>query len=136
MRLHDGRVVPALMGAALRGEPLNIFGDGSQTRSFCYVDDLLEGICRLMESDEHLPTNIGNPVEMSILEFAKSVNKVVGSNFPIEFTPLPKDDPKIRKPDITKAKALLDWAPTIDLETGLAMSLDYFKERVAEEAQN
>ena len=135
MRLHDGRVVPALMGAALRGEPLNIFGDGSQTRSFCYVDDLLEGICRLMESDEHLPTNIGNPVEMSILEFAKHVNKVVGSDYPITFTPLPKDDPKIRKPDITKAKALLDWEPTIDLATGLKLSLDYFKERVAEETQ-
>jgi dTDP-glucose 4,6-dehydratase len=135
MRLHDGRVVPALMGSALRGEPLNIFGDGSQTRSFCYVDDLLEGICRLMESDEHLPTNIGNPVEMSILEFAKAVNKVVGSDFPIEFTPLPKDDPKVRKPDITKAKTLLGWEPTIDLATGLEMSLSYFKQRVSEETE-
>jgi dTDP-glucose 4,6-dehydratase len=133
MRLHDGRVVPALMGSALRGEALTIFGDGSQTRSFCYVDDLLEGICRLMESEEHLPTNIGNPVEMSILEFAKAVNQVVGSSQPIEFLPLPENDPKIRKPDISKAKALLDWEPTIDLATGLAKSLDYFRTRVAEE---
>jgi len=133
MRLHDGRVVPALMGSALRGEALTIFGDGSQTRSFCYVDDLLEGICRLMESDEHLPTNIGNPVEMSILEFAKAVNQVVGSSQPIAFLPLPENDPKIRKPDITKAKALLGWEPTIDLATGLAKSLEYFRTRVAEE---
>ena len=135
MRLHDGRVVPALMGSALRGEALTIFGDGSQTRSFCYVDDLLEGICRLMESDEHLPTNVGNPVEMSILEFAKAVNEVVGSSQPIQFDPLPENDPKIRKPDITKAKALLDWQPTIDLKTGLKMSLDYFTTRVAEETE-
>jgi dTDP-glucose 4,6-dehydratase len=135
MRLHDGRVVPALMGSALRGEALTIFGDGSQTRSFCYVDDLLEGICRLMESDEHLPTNVGNPVEMSILEFAKAVNEVVGSSQPIQFDPLPENDPKIRKPDITKAKALLNWEPTIDLKTGLMKSLDYFRTRVAEEAE-
>ena len=135
MRLHDGRVVPALMGSALRGEALTIFGDGSQTRSFCYVDDLLEGICRLMESDEHLPTNVGNPVEMSILEFAKAVNEVVGSSQPIQFDPLPENDPKIRKPDITKAKALLDWQPTIDLKTGLKMSLEYFTTRVAEETE-
>ena len=135
MRLHDGRVVPALMGSALRGEALTIFGDGSQTRSFCYVDDLLEGIYRLMESDEHLPTNIGNPVEMSILDFAQEVNRVVGSSQPIAFTPLPENDPKIRKPDITKAKALLDWEPTIDLATGLQLSLEYFRTRVAEEEQ-
>lgn len=135
MRLNDGRVVPSLMGCALRGEALSIYGDGSQTRSFCYVDDLLEGIQRLMESDEHLPTNIGNPVEMSILEFAEAVNEVVGSTFPIEFGPLPENDPKVRRPDITKAKALLNWEPTIALKEGLERSLDYFKECVAAESQ-
>ncbi|MDA0667544.1 MAG: SDR family oxidoreductase [Planctomycetota bacterium] len=135
MRLNDGRVVPSLMRSALRGEALSIFGDGSQTRSFCYVDDLLEGIQRLMESEEHLPTNIGNPVEMSILEFAEAVNQVVGSTFPIEFGPLPENDPKVRRPDITKAKALLDWEPSIALKEGLEKSLDYFKQCVAEEGQ-
>jgi dTDP-glucose 4,6-dehydratase len=135
MRLNDGRVVPSLMGSALRGEALSIYGDGSQTRSFCYVDDLLEGIQRLMESEEHLPTNIGNPVEMSILEFAEAVNQVVGSTFPIEFGPLPENDPKVRRPDISKAKALLDWEPSIALKEGLEKSLDYFKKCVAEEGQ-
>lgn len=135
MRLNDGRVVPSLMGCALRGEALSIYGDGSQTRSFCFVDDLLEGIQRLMESDEILPTNIGNPVEMSILEFAEAVNEVVGSTYPIEFGPLPENDPKVRRPDITKAKALLDWEPTIPLKEGLERSLDYFKECVAAESQ-
>ena len=133
MRLNDGRVVPALMRGALRNEALTIFGDGSQTRSFCYVDDLLEGIQRLMESDEVLPTNIGNPDEKSILEFAQAVNDVVGSEHPIEFGPLPENDPKVRRPDISKAKRVLDWEPQIDLADGLAMSLDYFRERVAEE---
>lgn len=135
MRLNDGRVVPSLMGSALRGEALSIYGDGSQTRSFCYVDDLLEGIQRLMESEEHLPTNIGNPVEMSILEFAEAVNQVVGSTFPIEFGPLPENDPKVRRPDISKAIALLDWEPSIALKEGLEKSLDYFKQCVAEEGQ-
>ncbi|MFK5955813.1 MAG: SDR family oxidoreductase [Planctomycetota bacterium] len=136
MRLNDGRVVPSLMGSALRGEPLSIFGDGSQTRSFCYVDDLLEGIQRLMESEEHLPTNIGNPVELSILDLAQAVNEVVGSEFPIKFGPLPENDPKVRRPDISKAKALLDWEPTIWLKEGLEKSLQYFKDCVAEEAKN
>lgn len=136
MRLNDGRVVPALMRGALRGEALSIFGDGSQTRSFCYVDDLLEGIQRLMESDEVLPTNIGNPDEKSILEFAQAVNDVVGSDHPIEFGPLPENDPKVRRPDITKAKRVLDWEPTISLKQGLEMSLDYFRERVAEEVNS
>ena len=134
MRLNDGRVVPSLMGSALRGEALSIHGDGSQTRSFCFVDDLLEGIQRLMESEEHLPTNIGNPVEMSILEFAEAVNQVVGSEFPISFGPLPENDPKVRRPDITKAKQLLDWEPTIALKEGLERSLEYFQQRVLEEA--
>ncbi|MGB0952199.1 MAG: UDP-glucuronic acid decarboxylase family protein [Planctomycetota bacterium] len=136
MRLNDGRVVPALMRGALRGEALSIFGDGSQTRSFCYVDDLLEGIQRLMESDEILPTNIGNPDEKSILEFAEAVNEVVGSQHPIEFGPLPENDPKVRRPDISKAKRVLDWEPTISLKQGLEMSLDYFRERVAEEVNS
>jgi len=135
MRLNDGRVVPSLMGSALRGEALSIYGDGSQTRSFCYVDDLLEGIQRLMESKEHLPTNIGNPVEMSILEFAEAVNEVVGSTFPIEFGPLPENDPKVRRPDISKAKALLDWEPSISLKEGLEKSLQYFKDCVAAEGE-
>jgi dTDP-glucose 4,6-dehydratase len=132
MRLNDGRVVPALMAAALRGEALTIFGDGSQTRSFCYVDDLLRGIMLLMESDEELPVNIGNPVEMSILQFAEAVNEVVGSEHPIQFAPLPKDDPKVRRPDITRAREILGWEPTIDLREGLRRSLDYFRERVGE----
>lgn len=136
MRLNDGRVVPALMRGALRGEALSIFGDGSQTRSFCYVDDLLEGIQRLMESEEVLPTNIGNPDEKSILQFAEAVNEVVGSQHPIEFGPLPENDPKVRKPDISKAKRVLDWEPTISLAEGLKMSLDYFRERVAEEVNS
>ncbi len=132
MRLNDGRVVPALMAAALRGEALTIFGDGSQTRSFCFVDDLLRGIMLLMESDEELPVNIGNPVEMSILQFAEAVNEVVGSEHPIQFAPLPKDDPKVRRPDITRAREILGWEPTIDLREGLRRSLDYFRERVGE----
>ncbi len=132
MRLNDGRVVPALMAAAIRGEALTIFGDGSQTRSFCFVDDLLRGIMLLMESDEELPVNIGNPVEMSILQFAEAVNEVVGSEHPIQFAPLPKDDPKVRRPDITRAREILGWEPTIDLREGLRRSLDYFRERVGE----
>jgi len=135
MRLNDGRVVPALMAEALRNQALTIFGDGSQTRSFCYVDDLLHGIMLLMESDEELPVNIGNPVEMSILEFAKAVNEVVGSEHPIAFGPLPENDPKVRRPDITRARTILGWEPTIDLREGLRRSLRYFQDRVAEEDQ-
>ena len=127
MRLNDGRVVPALMCNAILGEPLTINGDGMQTRSFCYVDDLIDGIFKLMMSDEHLPTNVGNPVEMTILEFAETVNKVVGSEHSITFRPMPEDDPLVRRPDISKAKAVLGWEPTIALEQGLEMSLDYFK---------
>ena len=134
MRLHDGRVVPSLMGSALRGEPLTIHGDGSQTRSFCFVDDLLEGIQRLMESDEVLPTNIGNPVEMSILQFAETVKEVVGTEVPISLGPLPENDPKVRRPDISKAKRILDWEPQVALKEGLERSLDYFRQRVSEEA--
>ncbi|MDP6962951.1 MAG: SDR family oxidoreductase [Planctomycetota bacterium] len=127
MRLDDGRVVPALMCGAINGEPLTINGDGKQTRSFCYVDDLIDGIFKLMMSDEHLPTNVGNPVEMTILEFAETVNKVVGSEHSIEFRPMPEDDPQVRRPDISKAKEVLNWEPKISLERGLELSLDYFK---------
>ncbi len=133
MRLNDGRVVPALMSEALRNQALTIFGDGSQTRSFCFVDDLLRGIMMLMESNEEMPVNIGNPVEMSILEFAKAVNDVVGSEHPIEFGPLPENDPKVRRPDITRAKEILGWEPTVDLREGLRRSLSYFQQRVEEE---
>ena len=129
---HDGRVVSNFIMQALQGQDITVFGDGSQTRSFCFVDDLLRGIMLLMESDEELPVNIGNPVEMSILQFAEAVNEVVGSEHPIQFAPLPKDDPKVRRPDITRAREILGWEPTIDLREGLRRSLDYFRERVGE----
>jgi len=130
MRLRDGRALPAFMSQALRGEPLTIFGDGSQTRSFCYVDDLVEGLWRLLRSDEHLPVNIGNPVEMTILQFAQAVLKVTGSSSKLEFKPLPVDDPKVRQPDITKARRLLGWEPKVGLEEGLARTLEHFRPRV------
>jgi dTDP-glucose 4,6-dehydratase len=133
LQANDGRVISNFMMQALRGEPLTIYGDGSQTRSFCYCSDLIEGIVRLSKSDEHLPTNIGNPVEFSMLECAKEVQTLVGSNSGIVFQPLPQDDPKQRKPDITKAKTLLGWEPKVPLAEGLAKSLDYFKQCVAAE---
>ncbi len=133
MRMNDGRALPAFMGQALRGEPLTVFGDGSQTRSFCYVDDLVEGIWRLLQSDEALPVNIGNPHEMTILEFAQNVLELTGSKSEIVFKDLPVDDPKIRQPDIGKAKALLDWEPKIPLETGLERTLAYFRTKVQPE---
>jgi len=131
MRLRDGRALPAFMSQALRGEPLTVFGDGSQTRSFCYVDDLVEGIWRLLNSKEHLPTNIGNPAEMTILQFAQAVLKATGSKSGIEFKPLPVDDPKVRQPDITKARRILGWEPKVALEDGLVRTLDHFRSRVA-----
>jgi dTDP-glucose 4,6-dehydratase len=130
MRLNDGRALPAFMSQALRGEPITVFGDGSQTRSFCYVDDLVEGIWRLLHSEEHLPTNIGNPAEMTILEFAKKVRELTGSTSKIIFRELPQDDPKVRQPDITKARRVLGWEPKVDLATGLARTLDYFRGRM------
>ncbi len=130
MRLKDGRALPAFMGQAVRGEPITVFGDGSQTRSFCYVSDLCEGIYRLLMSDEIEPVNIGNPSEISILEFAKEVIKVTGSSSTIEFKPLPVDDPKVRQPDITKAKRLLSWEPTVGLEEGLSATLEDFRPRI------
>ena len=126
MALNDGRVVPAFIDQALRGAPLSVFGDGSQTRSFCYVSDLVEGLIRLSESDERFPVNLGNPVEMSILEFANGIRKRFGNKIGIEFRELPSDDPKLRRPDITKAKRILGWEPKVPLEEGLTLTIDYF----------
>jgi dTDP-glucose 4,6-dehydratase len=130
MRVNDGRVVPAFISQALRNEPLTVFGDGSQTRSFCYYSDLIEGIYRLLMSDEVQPTNIGNPSEMTVLQFAQEIKRLTGTSAPIEFRPLPEDDPKIRRPDISKAKRLLDWEPKVPLEEGLTRTIDYFRKVV------
>ena len=127
MRINDGRVVPAFISQALRDEPMTVFGDGSQTRSFCYVSDLVEGIYRLLMSNETLPVNIGNPNEMTVLQFAQEIKRLTGTKAPIEFRPLPEDDPKIRRPDITKAKKLLEWEPKVPLEAGLKRTIDYFQ---------
>ena len=132
MQLNDGRVVPNFMKQALLGEDLTVYGDGSQTRSFCYVSDEIDGFIRLSKSDEPEPVNIGNPSEFTILECARRVLAVTGSDSKIRYEALPQDDPKQRRPDITKARRLLDWEPKIDLEKGLKMSLDYFREAVAE----
>jgi dTDP-glucose 4,6-dehydratase len=127
LQANDGRVISNLMMQALRGEPLTIYGDGSQTRSFCYVSDLIDGIVRLSKSAEHMPVNIGNPNEWTILECAKEVQSLLGVGGEIVFKPLPQDDPTRRRPDITRAKDLLGWSPKISLREGLAMSLDYFR---------
>jgi dTDP-glucose 4,6-dehydratase len=134
MQLNDGRVVPNFMKQALRGEDLTVYGDGSQTRSFCYVRDEIEGFMRLAKSSEYMPVNIGNPNEFTILECAQQVLKVTGSKSKIAYEPLPQDDPKQRQPDITKARQLLSWEPRIDLTTGLRMSLDYFRSAVEEKS--
>ena len=131
MRLDDGRVLPTFMKQALCGEPISIFGDGSQTRSFCYVDDLIEGIVRLLHSDESDPVNIGNPDEITIGEFAEEVVKLTGSRSSITYLPLPEDDPKVRKPDITKARAVLGWSPATNRTDGVASTLDYFVNEVS-----
>ncbi|MDX1583548.1 MAG: UDP-glucuronic acid decarboxylase family protein [Thermoanaerobaculia bacterium] len=130
MRLRDGRVVPAFMSQALRGEPMTVFGDGSQTRSFCYVADLIEGIFRLLMSDEVGPVNIGNPYEMTVLEFAKTIRDLTGSRSEIVFEPLPTDDPKVRRPDISRARELLGWEPEVSLEQGLERTSRYFAEKL------
>jgi len=127
MRLNDGRVLPAFIGQALRGEDLTVFGDGSQTRSFCYVDDQVEGIFRLLMSDHHLPVNIGNPDEITILQFAEEIIKLTGTNQKIITKPLPQDDPKQRKPDIRKAQELLGWQPKVGRAEGLEITYAYFK---------
>ncbi|MEZ5047031.1 MAG: UDP-glucuronic acid decarboxylase family protein [Chitinophagaceae bacterium] len=131
MRLNDGRALPAFMSQALHGEPITVFGDGSQTRSFCFVDDLIEGIYRLLLSDYHLPVNIGNPVEISLKDFAEEIKELVGSRSEIIYQPLPQDDPKQRQPDISKAKEILGWEPKINRREGLKITLDYFKEALA-----
>lgn len=133
MRLNDGRALPAFIGQALRGEDLTVFGDGSQTRSFCYVDDLIEGIYRLLMSDYVFPVNIGNPNEISLKDFAEEVIKLTGTNQKIVYKDLPKDDPKQRQPDITKAKEILGWQPTINRAEGLQKTYDYFKNLPQEE---
>ena len=127
MRPRDGRVVPALICQALAGEPMTVFGDGSQTRSFCYVSDLIEGIYRLLQSEEKEPTNIGNPAELSVLDFARTIQKLTGTKSEIVHRPLPVDDPKVRQPDITKARAKLGWEPKVRLEDGLRRTIDYFR---------
>ena len=136
MRLNDGRVLPAFIGQALRGEDLTIFGDGSQTRSFCYVDDLVEGIYRLLLCDYAYPVNIGNPNEITIRDFAEEIIKLTGTNQKIVFNPLPKDDPKQRQPDITKAKEILGWSPKVSRSEGLKLTYDYFKSLPKEDLYN
>jgi dTDP-glucose 4,6-dehydratase len=130
MRLNDGRALPNFLHQALVGEPITVYGDGKQTRSFCYVSDLIDGIYRLLESNEHEPVNIGNPHEITILEFAERVRALVGATAPIVFHPLPQDDPKQRCPDIAKARRILHWEPKINLEEGLRITYDYFKQKV------
>ena len=130
MRINDGRVVPNFIFQALHGQPLTIYGQGEQTRSFCYVSDLVEGALRLLNSDENDPTNIGNPTEMTILEFATLVNEITGNAGGIVFKPLPEDDPKQRKPDISKARALLDWEPTVALREGLVATIADYRRRL------
>lgn len=130
MRLDDGRVVPNFIGQAFRGEPLTVYGDGSQTRSFCYVSDLVEGIFRLLSCDFHEPVNLGNPNEMTILDFAKEIIELSGSKSQIVFKPLPQDDPRVRQPDITRARKLLGWEPVVSRKDGLEKTLDYFKAKI------
>jgi dTDP-glucose 4,6-dehydratase len=131
MRPRDGRVVPALISQALAGEPLTVFGDGSQTRSFCYVADLIDGIYRLLLSSETSPVNIGNPAELSVLDFARTIRNLTGTKSEIVFKPLPLDDPRVRQPDITRAKKLLDWEPRVALEEGLGRTIEFFRKEVA-----
>jgi dTDP-glucose 4,6-dehydratase len=130
MRLRDGRAVPAFMSQALRNEYVTIFGDGTQTRSFCYVSDLVEGLLRLMATQTSDPVNIGNPREVTITEIAKTIIALVGSKSRLVYRPLPVDDPKQRRPDITRARTLLGWEPTVDLDEGLPKTVEYFKKRL------
>ncbi len=131
MRLDDGRVVPSLVAQALRGEALTVFGDGSQTRSFCFVDDNVEGMWRLLRSDVGDPVNIGNPEEMTILQFAEAVRRHTGIATPIVFAPLPQDDPRLRRPDVSRARELLGWAPAVDFEEGMRRTVPWFRARLA-----
>jgi dTDP-glucose 4,6-dehydratase len=133
MRLHDGRVVPNFIMQALRGEPLTVYGQGQQTRSFQYVDDLVDGINKLLASEHHLPVNIGNPHEMTVLEFAEKIIALTGSTSKIVYKPLPEDDPQVRQPDITKARKILNWEPKVKLEEGLMKTIEYFSARLKEQ---
>jgi dTDP-glucose 4,6-dehydratase len=130
MRLNDGRVVPAFIGQALTGEPMTIFGDGSQTRSFCFVSDLIDGIFRLMMSDFHEPVNIGNPREMTIREFGEEIRRITGTTSQIEHKPLPVDDPKVRQPDISRARKVLGWEPKVDFDKGISETIEFFRGKV------
>ena len=130
MRVRDGRAVPAFMSQALRNEDVTVFGDGSQTRSFCYVSDLVDGIIRLMLSKENMPTNIGNPAEMTIKQIAETIIEMTGSTSTIIYQPLPEDDPRVRKPDITRARTLLGWEPKVELREGLTKTIEYFRTKV------
>jgi dTDP-glucose 4,6-dehydratase len=132
MRMRDGRVVPNFITQALKGEPLTVYGQGEQTRSFQYVDDLVAGIQKLLESNENLPVNIGNPHEMTVLEFAKTIIKITGSKSDIVYKPLPQDDPQVRQPDISKAKSVLGWEPKVALEEGLRLTVEYFRQKLAQ----
>jgi dTDP-glucose 4,6-dehydratase len=135
MRLRDGRVVPAFIGQALSGIPLTIFGDGAQTRSFCYVSDLIDGIFRLSQSDFHEPVNIGNPREMTIKQFAEEIIRITGTKSGIEYKPLPVDDPEVRQPDISRAKKILGWEPKVEFEEGITRTIEYFREWLERAAQ-
>ena len=129
MRLRDGRVVPAFIGQALEGSSITVFGDGSQTRSFCYVSDLVDGIFRLSQSETHEPVNIGNPREMSILEFAEKIKELIDTGSTIEFRPLPEDDPKVRQPNISRAEEILNWQPQVPFEEGIVETIGYFRKK-------
>jgi dTDP-glucose 4,6-dehydratase len=130
MRLDDGRVVPNFVSQALRGQPLTVYGDGRQTRSFCFVSDLIDGIYRLLLSAEVYPVNIGNPAEITIRAFAEKINELTGNPGGIRFEPLPKDDPRQRQPDITKARAILQWQPKVGLDDGMARTVEWFQQRL------
>ena len=131
MQLQDGRVVPAFLDQALRGEPITIFGDGSQTRSFCYVRDMVDGLTRLMMSDERYPVNLGNPQELTILQFADKIRELTGARVPLKFEPLPEDDPKRRQPDIAKARSVLGWSPKVALDEGLRETVAWFQQKLS-----
>jgi dTDP-glucose 4,6-dehydratase len=130
MRVNDGRAVPAFISQALRNDDVTIFGDGSQTRSFTYITDLVDGILRLMQSDANDPVNIGNPREMSLAELAQTIIRMTGSSSKLVYGPLPTDDPKVRRPDITRARAVLGWEPKVSLEEGLTTTIDYFRQKL------
>jgi dTDP-glucose 4,6-dehydratase len=133
MRLDDGRVVPNFILQALKGEDLTVYGDGSQTRSFCYVEDLVEGIVRLLFSQENEPVNLGNPGEYSVLEFAREILELTGTKSKIIYKPLPEDDPRVRQPDISKARRILGWTPRVELREGIKRTIPYFKKKLSEE---